>query len=97
LALPIPVAVAAGPSIVVQQGLNSNLRTALDLAAWLGFVGYAVGVACMALIAPALRDPVPSAGAARIPCWACSGGLFGAVFIGLAIFLRQREGRSRCS
>jgi bacterial/archaeal transporter family-2 protein len=96
LALPIPA--AAGPSIVVQQGLNSNLRTALDLAAWLSFVVYAVGVACMALIAPALRDPVPSAGvAARIPCWACSGGLFGAVFIGLAIFLRQREGRSRCS
>ena len=75
-------------SIVVQQVLNSNLRTALNSAAWSGFMSYAVGVVCMALLALALRDPVPSSGAAaRIPWWAWSGGLFGAIFIGLAIFL----------
>ena len=88
LALPILLAVAAGVSIVVQQVLNSNLRTALDSAAWSGFMSYFVGVVCMALLALALRDPVPSAGvAARIPWWAWSGGLFGAIFIGLAILL----------
>src|SRR5215218_4253238 len=93
LALPILLAVAAGASIVVQQVLNSNLRTALNSAAWSGFMSYAVGVACMALLALALRDPVPSAGvAARIPWWAWSGGLFGAVFIGLAILLVPRLG-----
>ena len=75
-------------SIVVQQVLNSNLRAALNSAAWSGFVSYFVGVVCMALLALALRDPVPAAGiAVRIPWWAWSGGLFGVVFIGLAILL----------
>jgi bacterial/archaeal transporter family-2 protein len=88
LALPVLLAIAAGASIVVQQVPNSNLRTALNSAAWSGFVSYLVGVACMALLALALRDPLPSAGVAvRIPWWAWSGGLFGAVFIGLAILL----------
>ena len=76
LALPILLAVAAGVSIVVQQVLNSNLRAALNSAAWSGFMSYFVGVICMALLALALRDPMPSAGvAARIPWWAWSGGL----------------------
>ncbi len=88
LALPVLLAVAAGVSIVVQQVLNSNLRTALNSAAWSGFVSYFVGVVCMALLALALRDPLPAVGvAARIPWWAWSGGLFGAIFIGLAILL----------
>ena len=88
LALPVLLAIAAGVSIVVQQVLNSNLRTALNSAAWSGFVSYFVGVVCMAMLALALRDPLPWAGvAARIPWWAWSGGLFGAIFIGLAILL----------
>lgn len=87
------LAIVAGVSIVVQQALNANLRFALNSAAWSGFVSYAVGVACMALLAVALRDPVPSASvAARIPWWAWSGGLFGAIFIGLAIFLVPQLG-----
>src|SRR5919202_3105922 len=93
LALPILLAVAAGVSIVVQQVLNSNLRAALNSAAWLGFVSYFVGVVCMALLALALRDPLPSANiAARIPWWAWSGGLFGAIFIALAIVLVPQLG-----
>lgn len=88
LALPIALAFAAGISIVIQQALNANLRHALDSAAWSGFASYFVGVICMALLAIALRDPVPSAAvASRIPWWAWSGGLFGAIFIGLAIYL----------
>lgn len=88
VALPIALAFAAGISIVIQQALNANLRTALDSAAWSGFVSYVVGVLCMALLAVALRDPIPSAVVAgRIPWWAWSGGLFGAIFIGLAIYL----------
>ena len=42
----------------------------------------------MALLALLIGDPFPSASfAARIPWWAWSGGLFGAIFIGLAIVL----------
>jgi bacterial/archaeal transporter family-2 protein len=88
VAFPVALAFAAGISIVIQQALNANLRTALDSAAWSGFVSYFVGVVCMVLLAIALRDPIPSASvASRIPWWAWSGGLFGAIFIGLAIYL----------
>jgi transporter family-2 protein len=92
-ALPIVLAVAAGISVVVQQALNANLRAALGSAAWSGFTSYLVGTVCMVLLALALRDPVPSAAvAARVPWWAWSGGLFGAVFIGLAILLIPQIG-----
>ena len=91
--LPSALAIAAGVSIVIQQILNANLRTALNSAAWSGFMSYAIGVACMALLALALRDPIPAASiAGRIPWWAWSGGLFGAIFIGLAIFLVPQLG-----
>jgi len=88
LALYVLLAVAAGVSVVIQQVLNSNLRMALNSAAWSGFMSYLVGVVCMALLALLIGDPFPSASvAARIPWWAWSGGLFGAIFIGLAIVL----------
>lgn len=84
----LALAVLAGVSIVIQQALNANLRAALDSAAWSGFVSYFVGVLCMALLAFVLRDPLPAAAVmARIPWWAWSGGLFGAIFIALSIFL----------
>lgn len=87
------LAVLAGTSIVIQQTLNANLRLALNSAAWSGFVSYFVGTACMALLALSLRDPIPSAAiASRIPLWAWSGGVFGAVFIGLAIVLVPKLG-----
>ena len=91
--LPAFLAIAAGISIVIQQALNANLRNAMHSTAWSGFVSYAVGLACMALLVLAFRDPAPSASvAARIPWWAWSGGLFGAIFIGLGIFLVPQIG-----
>jgi transporter family-2 protein len=93
LALPILLAVGAGVSIVVQQILNANLRHALSSTAWSGFVSYFVGTICMALFALALRDPLPSASvAARVSWWAWSGGLFGAIFIAIAILLIPQIG-----
>lgn len=89
----LALAALAGVSIVVQQALNSNLRMALNSAAWAGFVSYFVGVICMIALAVALRDPAPSAAvAARIPWWGWSGGLFGAIFIALGIFLVPQIG-----
>jgi transporter family-2 protein len=86
--VPLTLAVLAGVSIVIQQVLNANLRAALSSAAWSGFMSYFVGVVCMVAFAVALRDPIPSvAVAGRIPWWAWSGGLFGAIFIGLSIYL----------
>jgi bacterial/archaeal transporter family-2 protein len=92
-ALPLVLAVAAGISVIVQQALNANLRAALGSAAWSGFTSYLIGTICMVLLALALRDPLPSAAvAARVPWWAWSGGLFGAIFIGLAILLIPKIG-----
>ncbi|MET4385714.1 transporter family-2 protein [Bradyrhizobium sp. F1.4.3] len=93
LAFPMILAAAAGISLVVQQALNANLRAALKSAAWSGFMSYFIGVICMAALALLLQDPVPSAAtAARIPWFAWSGGLFGAIFIGLGIFLVPQLG-----
>jgi len=89
----ILLALVAGISVVVQQALNANLRTALGSAAWSGLISYAVGLISMVLLTLALRDPVPSAAVAvRIPWWAWSGGLFGAIFIALAILLIPQLG-----
>jgi bacterial/archaeal transporter family-2 protein len=91
--LPALLAMLAGASVALQQVLNANLRGALNSAAWSGFVSYALGVVCMALLAFALRDPVPSVSiAARIPWWGWSGGLFGAIFIALGIVLVPQLG-----
>ncbi|ACB81585.1 DMT family transporter [Methylorubrum populi] len=93
LLLPSLLTVASGVSIVVQQVLNTRLRADLGSAAWAGFVSYAVGLACMTLLILALRDPLPSASvAARVPWWAWSGGVFGALFIGLATVLVPQLG-----
>jgi transporter family-2 protein len=93
IVLPMLLAAGAGASIVVQQVLNANLRAALNSAAWSGFASYAVGLVCMVALIVALRDPVPSVAAmARIPWWAWSGGLFGALFIASAILLVPQIG-----
>jgi bacterial/archaeal transporter family-2 protein len=86
LFLPILLALGASVSSVVQQLLNANLRSELNSAVWSGLVSYLVGTFCMALLALTLQDPVPSASlAARIPWWAWSGGLFGAIFIAILL------------
>jgi bacterial/archaeal transporter family-2 protein len=91
--LPAVLALAAGISVVIQQVLNANLRGALQSGAWSGFISYAVGLACMIVLALALRDPIPAASlTSRIPWWAWSGGAFGAIFIGLGIFLVPQIG-----
>lgn len=91
--LAMVLATLAGASVATQQVLNANLGMALKSAAWSGFTSYFIGVVCMVLLASALRDPLPSAAAAvRIPWWAWSGGLFGAVFIGLAVILVPQLG-----
>jgi len=90
---PVLLAVGAGVSVLTQQVLNANLRAELGSAAWSGFVSYALGVVCMFGLAVALRDPLPSAAvAARVPWWAWTGGIFGAIFIGLSIVLIPKLG-----
>ena len=82
LALPTALALVGGISVVIQQVLNANLRAQLNSAIWSGFMSYAVGVLCMLSIAIMLCEPIPSSAlVTRIPWWAWTGGLFGAIFI----------------
>jgi len=93
LALPSALALVAGVSVVIQQVLNANLRSELNSAVWSGFMSYLLGVLCMVGLAIMLREPIPSVGVvARIPWWAWSGGLFGAIFIGLSILVARQLG-----
>jgi transporter family-2 protein len=87
------LAVFAGISFVMQQTVNAGLRTAIGSAAWAGFISYLGGTLCMLALALVLRDTLPAAPLlARSPWWAWSGGLFGAVYIAISIFLVPRLG-----
>ena len=91
--LPALLTVTAGMSVLIQQVLNANLRAELNSTAWSGFVSYLLGVFCMVGLAIIFRDPVPSAATiARVPLWAWSGGIFGAIFIGLSIITIPKLG-----
>jgi transporter family-2 protein len=91
--VPLALAVLAEVSVVIEQVLNANLRGALNSAVWSGFMSYFLGLICMVLLAVVLRDPFPSlVTATRLPWWVWSGGVFGAIFIGLAILLVPQIG-----
>jgi bacterial/archaeal transporter family-2 protein len=93
VAVPIILTIVAGASVVVQQALNTELRTAISSAAWSGVASYFVGLVAITAFAVALREPLPSAGTiAGSPWWAWSGGAFGAIFISLSILMLPKVG-----
>jgi transporter family-2 protein len=82
------LALGAGISVTTQQVLNGSLRESLGSPAWAGLVSYAGGLLTMIVAVVALAEPVPSLRVmAGVPWWAWSGGLFGGIFILLAIML----------
>jgi len=84
---------AAGVSFVIQQAVNADLRASIGSAAWAGFVSYLGGTVCMLALAVVLREAVPTVtDIDRSHWWAWTGGLFGAVYIAISIFLVPRLG-----
>jgi bacterial/archaeal transporter family-2 protein len=82
------LALGAGVSVATQQVLNGSLRDSLGSPAWAGLVSYAGGLLTMIVAVIAFSEPVPAVRVmANVPWWAWSGGLFGGVFILLAILL----------
>lgn len=82
------LALGGGVSVVTQQVLNGNLRTALNSPAWAGLVSYAVGLITMVVTVIVLGERIPSwKTIADVPWYAWSGGVFGGVFILLVILL----------
>ncbi|WP_394828006.1 DMT family transporter [Pendulispora albinea] len=86
--------VVAGCSVALQQVLNANLRAQLGSPWWAGFVSYFVGLVSMlavALTAPGPRFSFPPPGAGT--SWASwTGGVFGAIFVGIAVLMIPRLG-----
>jgi bacterial/archaeal transporter family-2 protein len=80
--------VGAGVSVALQQVLNANLRTQLGSPWWAAFVSYAVGMLVMLAVALTASGPRLSISPTEGASWlAWTGGLFGAIFIGTAVFM----------
>lgn len=83
--------IGAGVSVALQQVLNANLRFTLDSPWWAGFVSYFVGTVMM-LIA-GLATGAPQLGRiSQAPVLTWLGGVFGAIFIGIATLMVPRLG-----
>lgn len=86
--------VCAGASVALQQVLNANLRGHLGSPWWAGSVSYLVGLLVMLACAVLMPGPrlaeVFSGGGSSWVAW--TGGLFGALFIGISIFMVPRLG-----
>jgi bacterial/archaeal transporter family-2 protein len=85
--------VGAGVSVALQQVLNANFRMELG-SPWLaGFISYLTGTVAMLAIALTSGEPwLPEAMVARTSWITWTGGIFGAIFIGTAIFMVPRVG-----
>ncbi len=87
------LALAAGISFVVQQAVNANLRAELASAWWAGFVSYLGGTIIMLAVALFLREPGGWSSAIAQGRWlSWTGGIFGAIYITVSIFLLPRLG-----
>jgi transporter family-2 protein len=87
------LAVCAGVSFVFQQAVNSNLRAEIGSPWWAGFVSYLGGTLAMLVIAILLQQPWPSMQTIGRSHWVSwSGGIFGAIYIGISILLLPRFG-----
>lgn len=80
--------VGAGVSVALQQVLNANLRAQLGSPWWAGFVSYLVGMVVMLAVALTTSGPKISVSVADGASWlSWTGGLFGAIFIGVAVLM----------
>ena len=87
------LALVAGTSFVIQQAVNSNLRVEIGSAWWAGFSSYLGGTLVMLVMVVLMREPLLSANlTSRSTWWSWSGGLFGAIYIGISILLLPRLG-----
>ena len=87
------MALLAGASFVMQQAVNADLSATLGSAAWAGFVSYLGGTLCMLALAAVTSAGIPTLATVSGSTWiAWSGGIFGAAYIAISIFLVPRIG-----
>jgi transporter family-2 protein len=86
------LALGAGACLLVQATINSSLRGSLSSWVWAGLVSYVGGTLTMLVVLAVRRDPWPSAAASGLHPVLWTGGLFGALYLVLAIILLPRLG-----
>lgn len=85
--------ILAGASAVLQQVLVANLRTALASPFWAVLISYVGGTVTMVLVMLAAREPmITSQGIAKSSTLSWIGGVFGVIYIVIAILLIPRLG-----
>ena len=83
----------AGLSFVMQQIVNTNLKSGLTSPLWAAFVSYAGGTLLVALLLLATQQGVPSRHAIAGTSWpSWLGGAFGVVYVLASIALLPRVG-----
>lgn len=79
-------AVAAGAGVASQAVINARLRFILGAPVWAATAQFVVGLVLLILFGVLSRQAVPAvADVARAPWWMWTGGLFGALFILMAV------------
>ena len=82
----------AGLSFVFQQAVNSNLRVQISSPWWAGFISYLGGTLVMLIAAIALRQPLSFASISATSPMSWTGGIFGAIYIGVSILMLPKLG-----
>lgn len=87
------LALAAGAFIPIQAGINNRLKMDLGDSAMAAMVSFFVGTVALAVWVLARRLSFEGfARAAHSPLWIWTGGVLGAVFVSLTIYLAQKLG-----
>ena len=87
------MAVVAGICLVVQASISADLRMNIGSAAWAAFISYFGGTLAMIVVLVVTRDPWPATALlTKTPWWAFIPGVFGAIYIVIAILLLPKLG-----
>jgi bacterial/archaeal transporter family-2 protein len=87
------LAAGAGVSFIFQQAVNANLRAEIGSPWWAGFISYLGGTLAMFAVILVLREPwLTGPTMARTSWMSWTGGIFGAIYIGISILLLPRLG-----
>jgi transporter family-2 protein len=87
------VVVVAGVSVSLQQVVNARLRAELGSPWWAGLVSFLGGTLVMLIVVVTTGESLPSGTVVARTSWASwTGGIFGALFVGVAILMVPRLG-----
>ncbi|XPV76100.1 MAG: DMT family transporter [Desulfovibrio sp.] len=83
----------AGACIPIQAGVNARLRASLGDAASASLVSFFVGTCVLCAWVALLKLPVPTMATFKTgPWWMWCGGIIGAFFVALSVFVAAKLG-----